>query len=67
LFNDDTVTSGTEIGLTWVEGASNGGTAVIDFKLWYKHNDDVDFVLLEEALTTRSYTTSVILQPNNIY
>jgi hypothetical protein len=67
LSNDDTVTSGTEIGLTWVEGASNGGTAVIDFKLWYKHNDDVDFVLLEEALTTRSYTTSVILQPNNIY
>jgi hypothetical protein len=67
LTNDEVVTNANEIGITWVEGASNGGDPVIDYKLWFKHLDDADFYILEEVLTDTSYTTSIILQPNNLY
>ena len=30
---DITEKTGTKIGLTWAEGASNGGTPVIDYRL----------------------------------
>jgi hypothetical protein len=31
LANNPAITMGTSIGLTWVPGASNGGTPVIDY------------------------------------
>lgn len=61
LSNDAAVTSATNIGLTWVEGASDGSTEVIDYKLYFKHINDADFIVLETALTSTSYVTSLIL------
>jgi len=35
LANDATTTTDTVIKFTWTEGASNGGTAVIDYDVYY--------------------------------
>jgi len=35
LANNPVVTSATKIGLTWSEGAANGGSPVIDYRLTF--------------------------------
>ncbi len=35
LKNVVTVTNKDQIGLIWLEGAANGGTPVIDYRVWY--------------------------------
>jgi len=46
LANDATVTTSSQIGLTWNEGATNGGAAVIDYTINY-------------GFATGSYTNSI--------
>ena len=35
LSNNLTVTLATQIGLTWLDGASDGGTSISEYELWY--------------------------------
>jgi hypothetical protein len=35
LANNPSVTLATQIGLTWADGISNGGTTIIDYQIWY--------------------------------
>ena len=45
------VTQETIIGLEWQDTGSNGGTTIIDYKIWYKHEtDDADFSVLDDAI-----------------
>jgi hypothetical protein len=46
LANNPTVTLDTIIGFTWTDGASNGGTAVIDYDIYYDQGTATQ-VLLE--------------------
>jgi len=50
LANDPSITSGSQIGLTWAQGLENGGTSVIDFTLAYKFGTN-DFVILKSGIT----------------
>ena len=35
LANEDTTTSATKIKFTWSDGASNGGSSIIDYTIYY--------------------------------
>jgi hypothetical protein len=43
-----------QIGLTWYEGTENGGTPVIDYRLWYAIESGA-YSILEASLTSTSY------------
>lgn len=65
LQNDAGVTSSTQIGLTWEEGAANGGSAVIDYRVSYDQGYDV-FVVLQENVLGTSYAVTG-LTPDTYY
>lgn len=54
------------IGLSWSPGLSDGGTQLIDYKLWYALENDV-YTVLEENLLSSSYTTTISLQAGSTY
>lgn len=57
LANDATVTSATKIKITWLEGAADGGTPVIDYRITYKEVGAGSFQTLIDGVQTTSYTT----------
>jgi hypothetical protein len=67
ISNNVDITSATNIGLVFTPGASDGGTEILDYRLYFKHINDADFTVLESALTNTDYTTSIILQVNELY
>jgi hypothetical protein len=62
LANDVATTSATRIAITWSEGAANGGTAVIDYRINYKLSTETTFNVLMSGITGTSYTTAALLQ-----
>lgn len=65
LANDALLTDATTIAFTWQDGP-DGGTPIIDYKLWYGLETD-SFTLLESALTSKSYQTTVTLVAGSNY
>jgi len=55
LADVEAVTNKDQIGLTWSEGASNVGTVVIDYKMWYAEQGEV-FTVLAENIVPTDYT-----------
>jgi hypothetical protein len=41
LANNAAITDNLKIGMTWADGASDGSTPVLDYKLWYALEDEV--------------------------
>jgi hypothetical protein len=66
LANDPLTTTDSIIRLTWSDGASDGGTAVIDYSVYYDQGTD-NYVLLDAAVLNQYYVTSVTLTPGVIY
>jgi len=54
LANEPSITNESQIGLSWNEGAYDGGSPVIDYTL--SINDGTGFVVLVSGLTETSYT-----------
>lgn len=54
LENDSTATSDTQIRFTWSDGASDGGTQIIDQAVYYDQGTDA-FVLLDGTVEDRFY------------
>jgi hypothetical protein len=52
--NDPTITTRTVIGLQWSDGVSDGGTAVIDYRLMYEVPVS-GYVELDSGILTQSY------------
>lgn len=50
LANDPSITSGSQIGLTWAQGIENGGTPVIDFTIAYKFGAN-EYTILASKVT----------------
>lgn len=63
LANNLLVTTASNIGLTWSVGTNNGGTAVIDYQVWYDQSTGV-WVLFDSGITTTSYTTGGLIAGN---
>jgi hypothetical protein len=60
------LSSKTVLSFTWSEGATNGGSAVIDYSVWYDQSISV-FIQAATGLTSKSFTTTYlqsILQGN---
>jgi hypothetical protein len=66
LANDPSTTIDTVIRFTWSDGASDGGSPVIDYTVYYDQGSD-SFVLLESSVTTQFYQTTVALSPGTTY
>jgi len=62
LADDVATTSATTIAMTWSQGAANGGTPVIDYRVSHKLSTDSSFTELASGVTTTSYTTTALTQ-----
>ena len=62
LADDVATTSATTIAMTWSQGAVNGGTPVIDYRVSHKLSTDSLFTELASGVTTASYTTTALTQ-----
>lgn len=58
LANDVATTSATTIAMTWSEGALNGGSPVIDYRISHNLSTDTSFTELATGVTTTSYSTT---------
>jgi hypothetical protein len=66
LQNDLTSTSKSVIRFTWEDGESDGGEAIIDYRITYDQSTS-NFIILADGVTDRSYTTSVSLIAGRTY
>jgi hypothetical protein len=57
LDEDRTITTGTQIGLVWVKGTDNGGSPVLDYKLWSDQAEN-DYIPLDEGVTDLFFTAT---------
>jgi len=56
------------IRFTWSEGASNGGTDVLNYNVYYDQGaSTATFVLLESSVLTTHYTTTATLTAGETY
>jgi hypothetical protein len=78
LSNNAQVTNAANIGLQWLTSPSDGGTAVLDYRIFYSlvkqpdGNGDYTFVnseftLLTDGISSTSYTTSQTLISGALY
>lgn len=59
LVNDESYTTDTVIRFTWNDGASDGGSPVLDYTVYYDEGTGSDnFVLLAESFLDSYYITS---------
>ncbi len=54
LSNNAALTTDTQIALTWVEGTSNGGVAIQDYRISFDQSTGV-YIVLTTGVTTKSY------------
>lgn len=66
LLNNPTITSDSVIGISWSDGPSNGGKAIIDYRIWYDQSIG-NYVILAEHVTNKFYTTQVPLLKGKTY
>jgi hypothetical protein len=66
LNNIPQLTTGYQIGLTWLEGAYDGGSQVIDYRLWYKPSTDSEYTIYADGIQYLPYTITG-LTPSVIY
>jgi hypothetical protein len=66
LANNLAVTTKSVIGITWKNGASTGGSPLIDYQVLYDKGNG-DWVVLAASVSTTSYQTIVTLTPGQTY
>ena len=66
LQNLPAITNASRIGLSWVTGNANGGTAVIDYRVSWDQGTNT-YVALASNIGTTSYTTLITLSANTVY
>jgi Fibronectin type III domain len=55
IVNVQTITNGSQIGLSWNAGVSNGGSSVIDYRIWSDQASGVFFPIVSN-LNQLTYT-----------
>ena len=66
LANDPTTTTDKVIRFTWADGATDGGSPVIDYTVSYDQGTGT-FVQLSQSVTTKYYQTQIALIAGNTY
>lgn len=66
LVNELDTTTASQIKISWSDGLSNGGAAIIDYRVSYDQSSG-EFVVLESGIVDQDYTTSVALTPGAFY
>jgi hypothetical protein len=66
LQNVPATTNASRIGLSWVTGSANGGTAVIDYRISWDQGTN-NYIVLASNIGTTSYTTLAALSANTVY
>ena len=66
LANVPAITTGYQVGLSWSAPAFDGGSAIIDYAIWYEDGAGSTFKELVSGLTTVSYT-ALSLTPGITY
>jgi hypothetical protein len=56
------ITNANQIGLTWLAPVFDGGSPVIDYRLWTDDATGADFIVQEESITSLSYTVQSLTQ-----
>jgi hypothetical protein len=54
LMDEPSVTNAYQIGVSWSEGAYNGGSVVLDYELLYKEETSIDWLVWDATNTARS-------------
>jgi hypothetical protein len=60
------VTSDSQVGFSWEDGASNGGTEIIDWRV-FKSDDNVNFSVVVLGLTERQATITSLVGGQTYY
>jgi hypothetical protein len=60
------VTLENQIGLKWIDGVSDGGTAIIDYSVWYDQGNSGSFIELQSGILENTYT-AIGLTPGVTY
>lgn len=59
LAEDYSLRTATSLSLTWLEGAANGGSPVLDYQIIYDEaSEGASFVVLQAGLMSTEYTAS---------
>lgn len=66
LLDNVLVTSDSVIGFSWNEGASNGDSPVLDYRITYDQSTG-NYITLAEGVTATSYTTTIPLLKGQTY
>lgn len=67
MTNDETVSSATQIKITWDDGTSDGGTSIIDYRVDYYEDSTGVWIELASGLLTQEYTTTIALTEGKVY
>lgn len=62
LVNVPEVTLADRIGLSWTAPVFDGGSPVVDYKVWYDNASGGAFELLEENVASTTYTAMGLTQ-----
>jgi hypothetical protein len=57
--NVPTITNGYQIGLTWNKGVNEGGTPVIDYRVWYDQANG-NYIVLQANIVATSLTVTTL-------
>jgi hypothetical protein len=66
LARDSANTNKTQVAITWSPGASNGGTVVIDYSVYWDQGTN-NYVLAASGVTTTSYTKTTGITAGTTY
>jgi hypothetical protein len=62
LQNDPAITNAVQIGLTWQNPTFDGGSELIDYRIWYDNASGSTFEELISGVTDTSYTVTGLQQ-----
>ena len=66
LTNDPETTSDSIVRFTWSDGASNGGTSILDYAVYFANGSGGLFTLLSSTVTAREFV-HVTITAGNLY
>jgi len=61
VLRDEVQTTTSQIGLTWTDGANNGGSQIIDYRVSFDQGTG-NWIVLQTGITTKAYIKTALQQ-----